>query len=303
VKYSHIVAEVFGKPWAIHPDKLRVITELVALRASGEILSEEQVRERIAGANAAKRSGPNASGNVAVLPLYGVISHRMNMFQQFSGGTSTEQFTAAFRQALNDPNVKAIVIDVDSPGGSVAGVAELASEIFEARGQKRIIAVANTMAASAAYYIASAADELVVTPSGEVGSIGVFAAHQDVSKALEAEGVKVTLVSAGKYKTEGNPYEPLSEEAQASIQALVDDFYSQFVKAVAKHRDVTTSAVRGGFGEGRMVLAADAVKEGMADKVATLDQTLARFGATGPAQKISAEAPRSLRERELELYR
>ncbi|MCC7371633.1 MAG: S49 family peptidase, partial [Chloroflexi bacterium] len=131
--------------------------------------------------------------------------------------------------------------------------------------------------ASAAYWIASSADEIVVTPSGEVGSIGVFTAHEDISAALEAEGVTVTLISAGKYKTEGNPFEPLSEEARGAIQARVDDYYSMFVRAVARGRGVKPADVRGGFGQGRVVGADEAVRLGMADRVGTMAQTVERL--------------------------
>src|SRR5690606_4285100 len=146
----------------------------------------------------------------------GIVGHRMNQVTDISGpgGTSTEQFGSWFDAALRDPAVSAIVIDVDSPGGTVTGVAELAEQIFEARGKKPIYAIANALAASAAYWIASAAEELWVTPSGDVGSIGVYAMHEDISE-MEAEmGLKVTLISAGEYKTEGNPHEPLGDEAR-----------------------------------------------------------------------------------------
>jgi signal peptide peptidase SppA len=303
MKYRHICAEVFNKPWAILPEKLGIIAELIALRAAGEKLTEEQIRERI---GAGPRSSPSAPGVVAMIPICGVISNRMNMMSQISGGTSVEKLTSLFRSALADTNVKAIVFDVDSPGGSVEGVPELADEIYAARGKKKMVAVANTMAASAAYWLASCADELVVTPSGAVGSIGVFATHEDLSKALDADGVKMSLVSAGKYKVEGNPYEPLSDEARANLQSQVDAFYSMFTKAVARNRDATTSAVQNGFGQGRMVLAADAVKEGMADKVATMAQTLARFGvasgSSAPPRQVAGASRASL-ERELELHK
>jgi len=288
MKYEHVIAEVFRKPWAILPEKFRAISELILLRASGEKLSETEIRERLA-LHAAARPASGNYGAVAVIPIYGVISRRVNLMSQISGGTSTEKLTAQFRQALGDASVKAIVFDVDSPGGGVEGVPELAEEILKGRAQKKIVAVANSMAASAAYWLASAANELVVTPSGEVGSIGVFAEHEDISKALEDAGVKVSLISAGKYKTEGNPYEPLSEEARAELQSKVDAFYEMFVKSVARGRGVAQSAVRAGFGEGRLVLAQDAVKGRMADRVATLDETLARLGA-GPAPRRMAAA-------------
>jgi signal peptide peptidase SppA len=298
-KYQHIRTEFYGKPWAILPEKLHQITALLKFAGEGGKLSEEDVRERI---GAGPRVTAKTPGNVALIPVYGVVGHRMNMMNDISGGTSVEKITNSFRQALKDPSVKAIVFDVDSPGGSVDGVPELADEILAARGQKKTVAVANTMAASAAYWLASACDELVVTPSGAVGSIGVWGAHEDISKAMNDAGVKVTLISAGKYKVEGNPYEPLSDEAKAALQADVDNFYSMFVKAVAKNRGVSQDSVANGYGQGRMVMATLAVKQGMADSVATLDQTLARFGVSTSTQRMSAAVANDLRERELALY-
>lgn len=298
-KYQHVIAEFYNTPWAILPSKLTAIDHFIRLSASGEKVSAEEVRTIL---EAGARQSKSAPGNVALIPIYGTISKRANLMSQFSGGTSTEKLTTSFRTAMADPSVKAIVFDVDSPGGSVDGVPELAAEIAAARGVKKTIAVSNTMAASAAYWLASAADELVVTPSGAVGSIGVFAAHEDVSKALEAEGVTVSLVSAGKYKVEGNPYEPLSGDARAALQSQVDEFYGMFVKAVASNRGATQSAVREGYGEGRMVLASQAVKEGMADRVETLDQTLSRLGVSAPSAKPAAVHTNAQRERELALY-
>jgi signal peptide peptidase SppA len=226
----------------------------------------------------------------------------MNMMSNISGGTSTEKLTSSFRSALNDPNVKAIVFDVDSPGGYTDGIPELADEIYSARGQKKTVAVANSMAASAAYWLACACDEFVLTPSSVVGSIGVFAEHEDVSQANEKEGVKVTLISAGKYKTELNSSNPLSDEARNAMQALVDSFYGMFVKDVARGRGASQEAVMQGFGQGRLVAATLAVKQGMADSVATLDQTLARFGVSTSTQRMTASVANDLRERELALY-
>lgn len=297
MKYSHIISEVCRKPWAILPEKLAIIAQFLRMSAAGEKLSEEEIQSSM---SAGPRVSPKGSGAVAVIPVYGTISRRMNMMSKMSGGTSIEQLTSSFRQAMSDPSVKAVVLNVDSPGGSVDGVPELAAEILSARAQKKTIAVSDTMAASAAYWIASACDEIVVTPSGSVGSIGVFAVHEDYSKALEAEGVSVTLVSAGKYKTEGNPYQALSGEAKDALQSDVDKFYGMFVKAVAQGRGATQESVRSGYGEGRMVMAQDAVKAGMADRVGTLDQVLSDLGVGSGSAKVAASISR--RERELSLY-
>jgi signal peptide peptidase SppA len=201
----------------------------------------------------------------------------MNLMTAMSGGTSTEQFGKAFQAALVDPEVSAIVIDIDSPGGSVFGVAELGRLIYDARGQKPVIAQANSLTASAAYWIASQSDEVVVTPSGEVGSIGVIAHHQDISVAEEMQGVKDTLVTYGNNKAIANPFEPLSESAQAYLQKRVDEYGAMFDQAVARGRGVSVGKVRGEFGQGLMFGAEEAVKLGMADRVGTLQQTLDRL--------------------------
>jgi signal peptide peptidase SppA len=286
MKYPHIVRYVAESLWAIMPNRipgcrhaaLEDILNILAFRAAGKEFTAEELHARIGDP-----SDPVATnrGAIAVLPLRGVIAHRMNAMDEMSGGMSTEQFAKMFRAALANEQVGTIVIDVDSPGGTVQGVPELAAELLAARGQKKIVAVANAMMASAAYWIAAAADEIVVTPSGLVGSIGVYTAHEDLSAALEKEGVKVTLISAGKYKVEGNPFEPISDEYKGVVQARVDDFYNQFVKAVAAGRGVTPAAVKSGYGEGRVLNAKDAKAAGLVDRIATMDETLARLAGAG----------------------
>lgn len=285
MKGQLILNAVYSMPWAILPAKLHDILAVVHRYAAGEQLSADEV----AAVKTASRRPESRGGAVAVLPLFGSIFPRANLMTEMSGGTSAERFTAQFRAALNDPNVGAIVLDVDSPGGAVAGVDELASEIYRGRSQKRIVAVADHLAASAAYWVATAADELVVSPSGEVGSIGVFAAHMDQSVALEQAGVKVNLISAGKFKTAGNPYEPLGDEARAIIQARVDEYYDAFVAAVARNRGVKVADVRDGFGEGRVVGAREAVRLGMADEIGTLDETVARLARGLPRSGARAD--------------
>jgi signal peptide peptidase SppA len=199
---------------------------------------------------------------------------------------------------MNDPNVKAIVIDVDSPGGTVSGVDELATEIYNARkqGTKKITAVSDCLCASAAYWIASQANEVVVSPTSLTGSIGVYQLHEDDSEMLSQVGVKVTLISAGPYKTEGNSYEPLGEEARVAMQGMVDDFYGMFTKAAARGRGVAVKAVTGGFGQGRLLTAQDAVKQGLADRIATLDEVLTKFGVKQSAGSSAALTPPAIAE-------
>ena len=292
-----VVNAVFNQPWAILPETYAIICEVVRIRSIGTRLTAEQIQERI-GAGPI-RPGAARKGAIAVLPLYGVLAQRMNLITQMSGGTSTELFGRAFNEAVREPSISAIILDVDSPGGSVFGVQELASEIRAARGTKPVIAVANSMAASAAYWIASQADELVVTPGGLVGSIGVLTAHQDISKAQEMAGIKTTLVSAGKFKVEDAPFAPLSEVAKASLQALVDERYGAFVQDVAQGRRVSVAAVKGGFGQGRLVGAEDALAQGMVDTIGTLDQTIARLMGRAPRAGLAAGGDIDWRQRRL----
>lgn len=285
----NLILEAFTEtPWAILPHKLAALEEVVARYVSGEKLSAEEIAARIGDAT---RPDNRMTSGVAVLPLFGTIFPRANMMTEISGATSAERFGADFSALLDDPNIGAIVLDVNSPGGQIGGVDELSSRIYAARGRKPVVAVANHLMASAAYWIATAADEVVVTPSGEVGSIGVFTAHVDRSKALEQEGVKVSMISAGKYKTEGSPYEPLAKEALGAIQSRVNDVYETFVSAVARNRGKSADEVRGGFGEGRTVSAAQAVKMGMADRVSTLEETVSLLLQNQPRSASVSGSP------------
>lgn len=266
MKRFHALSES-NEVWAIIPERLVTMQSVARQIAAG---AEIEIQ-------AAKRL-PKVSGSLAFMPLYGTIQQRPSMWMELFGGTSTDAFGRAFEAAVRNPEIKGIVIDVDSPGGTVYGVEELSAKMRDLRGNKPVVSVANSLAASAAYWTATAADQLVVAPSGDVGSIGVFATHVDLSGAMEQDGVKVQFVSAGKYKTEGNPYEALSDEARASMQARVDDFYSMFISAVAKNRGKPESAVRNDFGQGRVVRSQEALSVGMVDRIATLEKVVQGMG-------------------------
>ncbi len=289
-----LLSEFLTTPWALMPERLQAMAGVLTRWSAGEPPTDEAMfqiqSDRVLRDTRKQMAAANAGSGIAVLPLYGVVTQRGNMIDDISGpgSTSTQQFTSALRQVLADDTVGQILIDIDSPGGSVYGVAELASEIIKARAQKPVVAVANSLAASAAYWIGCSASEFYVTPGGEVGSIGVWQAHFDYSKALEEEGVKTTLISAGKFKVEGNPYVPLDPEAQAFMQSRVDDYYNAFIQAVAVGRGVTTDDVRNGMGEGRVLGADAALGQRMVDGIVSFDDVLARMQA-----KVSGNAVRS----------
>lgn len=229
-------------------------------------------------------------GKVAVIPLHGVISQRMNLMSAMSGGTSTEMFGEAFNEQVNDPQVRAIVIDIDSPGGSTYGVAELAAQILAARSQKPILAVANSVAASAAYWLGSAAGRFYSTEGGLVGSIGVYMMHVDASKWAENEGLNVRMISAGKNKTRGNEWEPLSEEDVSHFQMLVDYSYTMFIRDVARGRGVPEATVRGGYGEGDVFPASGARKAGMVDGIKTLNEVITEAASARIRPLVAGQA-------------
>jgi signal peptide peptidase SppA len=236
---------------------------------------------------AAQRSAPVSRKGVAVLPIYGPISQKSSLMQVLFGGTSTEALGDSIDRIAGDKSIGTVVFDVHSPGGSTRGVPELAAKI--AAMPQKTIAVANSVMGSAAYWLSSQAGKIVATPSADVGAIGVFAMHQDLSGALERDGVKISFISAGRYKVEGNPTEPLSDEARAFTQARVDEEYGAFIKAVADGRGVTPGKVKSDFGEGRALSARSAQSAGMVDKIATFDQVMQELGA-GPGTVVTSLA-------------
>jgi signal peptide peptidase SppA len=277
----HFLAECLATPWAMQPERLRAYAAVLVQRyaitmgppAAGGLDEDDYGAPLKPGApSAAARNGGRATGATAVIPVYGTIMQRSSMMQLCDGGTSTQAISKALRDANADGSVSSIVLDIDSPGGSVYGVAELAAEIRASA--KPVTAIANSLAASAAYWLGTAAAEFYVTPGGEVGSIGVWMAHEDYSKALAEAGIDVTLISAGKYKVEGNPYGPLDPDAKAFLQSRTDDYYGAFSRDVAKGRKVSVDQVRNGMGQGRVLGASQAKAEQMVDGVMTFDQVI-----------------------------
>ena len=284
MKSALFLASLMSTPWAMQSEVLTAYAKTIARQYGDKFAadggSERPIQSRMIAAAPRPINANRSRGSIAVLPLYGVIMPRAGMLEMCGGGTSIESFTRAFRSAMADETVSQILIDIDSPGGSVYGVGELAAEIRTARATKPVFGVANSVAASAAYWIGAACSELYVTPGGQVGSIGVITAHEDISKSLQMAGVKVTLLTAGKYKAEGNPYGPLDAEARASIQADIDSYGADFTNAVARGRGVSVEAVRKNMGQGRMLRGDAARTAEMINGVATFDEVVKRMQGT-----------------------
>lgn len=280
-------ARYAGRCWAILPDALLELDRL----AGSDIEVDESVLAAAVEA-ARERGGARAGGEgqVAIVPLQGTITPEGSFLQMLLGiPGGLKAFRADLGAAVGDAAVKAIVLNIDSPGGIVDQVPETAAFVREAAQIKPIVALANPMAASAAYWIASAATQIVGSTSSETGSIGVYQLHRDLSQAHAMAGIKPTLISAGKYKVEGNPFEPLSEEAQAALQTAVDDYYNLFVGDVAAGRGVSEKKVRNGYGEGRVLTSQRAQQAGLIDSIGTMDSVVGSLAAGKLPKRRRAE--------------
>lgn len=288
---ERVLAAAGRGPWFIAPEKAVEIAEALALRAALGPRPERAHAAVPAPALSAVVGGSGGMRSVRVVRLMGAIVPRGNMLADVSGAVSLERFGAAFREAAADPQAAGIVVEMDSPGGQIDLVPETAAMMRAARRADRpVVAVANTLAASAAYWLASACDEIVVTPSGLVGSIGVYLTVDDLSGRMQREGIKRSFISEGPRKVEASPFAPLDDAARAHLQAQCRAVYEMFTRDVAKARGVPVSVVQadpeaGGrhMGGGRAYRAAEAVRLGMADRVATLEDTIARL-ARGPGR-------------------
>jgi signal peptide peptidase SppA len=297
MKYMHIVSYVREAVWGILPSKMEDILAVLAFRSAGDTLSADEIRARIGDGRAGVAVvGAGRDRRASAARRHRAPDGHDGGIERRDVGRAVHAHGAA---GSRGSGVTAIVLDVDSPGGTVNGVSEAADAVFQARQQKPVVALANGYMASAAYWIASQATELSALPSllePSIGSIGVYTVHQDLSAALEKAGVKPTIISAGKYKTEGNPFEPLSDERRAILQASIDKAYAQFVAAVARGRGVDESIVRDGYGEGRALASADARRAGLVDRLATMDDTLARLSSPQIRGKMMSGVRASIEE-------
>lgn len=278
MNYSHIVRYVASTPWAMLDSKMTELLDVLAFRAAGQLFTADEIRARIG--DSAQAPVASKRDMVAVIPLRGVIAHRMSALEESSGGMSAERFTQMIQQVAADDSVGTILLDIDSPGGTIPGVMEAADAVFAAREKKKVVAIANSVMASAAYWIASQAGEIVAIPSvldRSIGSIGVVTVHLDLTEKLAKEGVKATVIRAGENKWAGNPFEPVSEEYLAELQAGADAAKAVFVKAVARGRGITAAQVKSQYGDGKAFSAVDAKAVGLIDRIATMDDTIGRL--------------------------
>ena len=268
----HLAARLFGVPLAIHRPKLDIILSVLGPRVGALDLAAP------VGSKPPVRAPTPAHGKIAVIPIYGTLVRRTLGLEAQSGLASYTGIAAQLDAALASPEVAAILLDVDSPGGESGGVFDLADRIRAAGQIKPVWAVANDMAFSAAYALASAASRVLVARTGGVGSIGVIAMHVDQSVKDAKDGLHYTAVFAGERKNDLNPHEPISDAAHAVLKAEVDRIYGLFVETVARHRGLDTDAVRAT--EAGLFFGDTAVASGLADAVGGFDDALAQLNAS-----------------------
>ncbi|MFO1152760.1 MAG: S49 family peptidase [Rhodospirillales bacterium] len=284
-----------GRLWAIAPERLKaLVASAAALTAGSDLPSWLQEATRPRGYTVIPGSSPGTSG-IAVVPVLGPLVARGDWLTTLLGASEYDAVAAALGSAAEDPAVRGIVLEMDSPGGEIGGLFDLVDAIgtIRERSAKPLWAVASEAALSAAYAIASAADRLYVSRTGEVGSVGVVAVHLDESGADAMAGLKWTLIHAGARKTDGNPHEPLSPRATADIQADVDALYDQLVAVVAANRGFSADAVRAT--EAAIYRGENAIKAGLADRIGTVAQAIADLEAALETRRLRAPSRTALR--------
>jgi signal peptide peptidase SppA len=258
---------VLDRPWAITEESLGVI--LAIAERTNE--SPEAVEAKLGRPLDNTREVVVRDG-VAIIPVVGPISRYADFFSRISGATDIETLAKDFRTCLDDRSIRAIVLNMDTPGGTVSGVSEFADHVKDARGVKPIVAYVGSQAASAGYWIASAADRIVVDPTAMVGSIGVVMGIR--KPADDKPGAARTVQFVSSQSPRKRP-DPETEAGRSQMQAMADDTADVFVDTVARNRDVPRDTVLSDFGQGGQVLGAKAVDAGMADAIGSLESVIA----------------------------
>ncbi len=270
--------DIVNSPWAIIPEKLVEIRDIYAAHLRGDKIDMKSVEAQLGKPLRNKQDRLEVQDGVAVIPVEGVLAKRMNMMHAISGGASTQLIEQDIREAAASKEISAIVLSVDSPGGTVDGTQELANVIANVNQIKPVVAFGSGVVGSAAYWLASAAGRVFISgDTTAVGSIGVVATHIDHSKQDHDAGLVVTEITAGKFKRIASSNKPLTEEGRATIQAQVDHLYSVFVRHVANNRGVTVDEALSRMADGRLFLGQAAIDVGLVDGVSTLDDLIERL--------------------------
>ncbi len=273
---------VLQSNWAITPEMLERIHTIASkhLLNPKDNISTEYMKptvhaHEVDGYMLEDSSAVWVRDGVAIIPVFGVISKRMNMFTRVSGGVSTEILSSDFKKALISDDVKAILLNADTPGGTVDGTKACADMIYKARGQKPIITFANGQMTSGGMWIGSAADEIVAEETAVLGSIGVISIHEERSEADKKEGITKTVITAGKYKGIGNDAQPLTQEGKEYIQERLNYLYEIFGNAIALQRLVEPKEVFETMADGKIFIGKQALDIGLIDHIGCFEDAFA----------------------------
>ncbi len=266
--------DMLNAPWAIRADRFKEMQAIYAAHFRGDRIPHEKMTGLLDMGFVQKETMDRA-GNVAIINITGVLVKNPGLFDRlFYDANSTVEIRQYIEEALNDEKVDAILLYVDTPGGTVDGTQELARFIYANRGKKPMIAYTDGMIASAGYWIAAAADEIIISgDTVEIGSIGVVVTHIDYSRADIEAGVTVNEIYAGKYKRIYSENKPLSEEAREYLQQQVDYLYGVFLNDVAQFRGITIDDALA-MAEGKIYIGAQAIEAGLVDRVLTMDAAI-----------------------------
>ncbi|MDN8599023.1 S49 family peptidase [Citrobacter sp. S2-9] len=274
---QHIAARTLNQPLLMEPAYARVFFSALSERLGAERLIDGMTGQAFASEEmkalaldwseegGRRYKSYRIENGVAVLPVTGTLVHKLGYLMPVSGMTGYDGIINRLQAAVADPDVKGILLDIDSPGGEVAGAFDTSDIIARLRDVKPIWSLANDMACSAGYLLASACSNRLITQTGVVGSVGVVVAHRSVEKMLETVGVDITLIYSGAHKVDGNPYEKLPEDVRAEIQAKIDDNRLLFAGKVAEYTGLKPKAVMAT--EAATYEGADAVKIGFANQI------------------------------------
>lgn len=272
--YIRIAQRLFNKPLMMDPAKLQVVMNVLAPRIG---FDAPVIAADLRGADNVRRA-PELSAEREGIRIIDLAGSLVNRYATAPSGTvSYDEIRDDIAAAVKDPNVRGILLRLESYGGEVAGIWDTLDAIRTARRAKPVWAAVDDSAYSAAYAIASQAERISITRTGGAGSIGVIAMHYDFSKRNDRAGIKPTAIYAGKHKNDLSPHQPLSEETRSMLQAMVDREYDRFVTYVAEGRHMDESAVRAT--EAQIYDGSDAVEAGLVDTIATFEQTLEDFRA------------------------
>lgn len=302
---AHIASQAFNEPLLLEPAYARVFFSAlgketgvtsISIPQDDVVLSADAMADVTASFMEDGKRSPRfyqVHDGIAILPVTGTLVHKLGAMRPFSGMTGYDGITARLEQAVADPTVRGILLDIDSPGGQVDGAFDCADMIQRLGTRKPVWALSNDMACSAAMLLASACSRRLVTQTGRMGSVGVLMVHSSYAGMLKKDGHEITMIFSGSHKVDGNPYEKLPEDVRAEFQSKIDATRQMFAQKVAGYTGMTLQAVLDTeaavySGEEAVSIGFAAEVVNSADAVATMVSALNQDSRGNPIMSMTA---------------